>query len=480
MEEFAAQIGGIRMAVDCDIAIIGAGPGGYVAAIRAAQKGATVALVEREHVGGVCLNWGCIPTKTLLSSAERLMQVRKADQLGITVGEVGFDYAAVVANKDRVVTQQRQGTETLLKSNQVQLIRGEATITGPRMISVKSNDGQTVEINAAKGIIVGTGSSESRPPVPGMDLPGVIGSTGALELTSLPKSAVVVGGGAVGVEFATIFNQFGVQTTIVEMLDRLLPLEDKEVSQRLAQSFKRQGIDVRVSTPLKNVESAGGGLRVTVGANGEETIDTELVLIGAGRRPNVEGIGLEQIGVAMDRRGIVVDDQMQTNVPGIFAIGDVTGKMALAHVASAQGEVAVDVILGGEAVMDYGAVPSVTFCHPQVASVGMTEDAARQAGHNVKVGKFSFGANGRSIASGETEGFVKVVADDRYGRILGVHIMHDRATDLIQEAVVAIKLESAVEDLVAAIHPHPTFSEAIMEAALDTEARAIHFYRRPR
>ncbi|TAK22190.1 MAG: dihydrolipoyl dehydrogenase [Chloroflexota bacterium] len=473
----ASERVGVNVARQCDIAVVGGGPGGYVAAIRAAQGGASVILIEREHLGGTCLNVGCIPSKALLASAERLHELRSSAALGIRVtGEIGFDWAAVMNHKERTIRQLRGGVEALVKSNGIELIRGSATLMARDRLRVASAEG-SVEV-AAKNIILATGSSEARPPIPGSDLAGVIGSAEALSLDAVPSSIAVIGGGALGCEFASIYHHFGSRVTVIEMLPSLLPLEDADIGAALGKSFARQGIDVKVGAKVTGMERAGEALRVGIEVNGQSlAIDAEVVLIAVGRVPNTEGLGLDRIGVTMDRRAIAVDAQMRTNVPGLWAVGDVTGKIMLAHVAMSEAEVAVDNALGGDREMDYGSVPSCTYTIPQAASVGLTEAKARAKGRAVKVGTFPFQAIGRAIAGRDTEGFVKVVADEKYGRILGVHVIHSRAGDLIEEAVVAMKLESSIEDLVAAIHPHPTLSEAIAEAALAVDDRAIHMPR---
>jgi dihydrolipoamide dehydrogenase len=461
------------VALEFEIVVIGGGPGGYVAAIRAAQLGARVALVEKEQLGGTCLNVGCIPSKALLASAERLHELRSAEQLGIRVnGEVSFDWAAVQGHKDRTVKQLRGGVELLMKTNGITVFKGTGGLMARDRVRVDGPDGSQ-ELSAAN-VVLATGSAEARPPIPGLDLPGVIGTTAALALEQVPASLAIVGGGANGCEFACTFAEFGSKVTVIEMLERLVPLEDPDLGAGLQRSFQRRGIEVKTGARVLEVSQHEGGLRVEIEANGQRsTVDAEKVLV-TGRAPYSEGLGLDRIGVAMDRRFVRVDERMATSVPGIWAIGDLTGKIALAHVASAQGEVAVENALGHERTMDYSAVPGVVYSFPQVASVGLSEPRAREAGHEVEAGTFPFQASGRAIAARDTEGFVKVVADKKWGRILGVHILHSRAGDLIEEAVVAMKLESSIEDLVAAIHPHPTFTEAIAEAALAAEARAIH------
>jgi len=457
---------------DFDVVVIGGGPGGYVAAIRAAQLGATTALVEKEYLGGTCLNVGCIPSKALLSSAERLHELRASDQLGIRVqGEVTFDWAAVMNHKERTVRQLRGGVELLVKSNGITLFRGTGSLAAANRVRIEGPDG--AQELGATNVILATGSVEARPPIPGLDLPGVIGSTQALSIDAVPPSIAVIGGGAVGCEFASVFHHFGAKVTVVEMMEHLLPLEDADLGNGLARAFGRQGIAVKTGAKVERITGQDGALKVELA--GGEAVDAAKVLVAIGRTPYTEGLGLDRVGVEMERRAIKVDDHMRTSVPGLWAIGDATGKFPLAHVASMQGEVAVENALGhADQAMDYSAVPSVVYTIPQTASVGLSEAKARAAGHEVRVGTFPFQASGRAIAARDTEGFAKVVADEKWSRILGVHVLHSRAGDVIEEAVVAMKLESTVEDLVAAIHPHPTYTEAIAEAALAVENRAIH------
>lgn len=460
-----------------DIAIVGSGPGGYVAALKAAQGGARVAMIEREELGGTCLNVGCIPSKALLASAERLHELRNSAALGIRVdGEVGFDYTAVLNHKERTVRQLRAGVDALLRSNGVQIVQGQAQFLAPDCLQIGTAQSDQV---SARNIIIATGSTEARPPIPGLDTPGIVGSRQALSLPAPPASLTIVGGSALGCEFASIFSHFGSKVTIVEALPRLLPVEDTDLGKGLARIFERQGIAVKTGTRVARFEPIEAGVRTTVShGDREESLDSEMVLTAIGRVPYTEGLGLERVGVRTERNAIVVDDAMRTTVPGIWAIGDVTGRIQLAHVASAQAEVAVSNILGESRQMDYSCVPSCVYTIPQVSSVGLSEERARLEHPGVRVGTFPFQAIGRAIASRNTEGFVKIVADQAWGRVLGVHILHSRASDLIEEAVLAMRLESSIEDIVAAIHPHPTFGEALAEAALVADNRPLHIPRR--
>ncbi len=467
------------MAIETDVAVIGGGPGGYVAAIRAAQLGGRVVLIEKEYVGGTCLNWGCIPSKSLLDAAARFEAIEHAGEFGLKVGSFGYDWPAIVARKQKVVLQLRGGTEGLLKGNGVNVVRGTASFLDSHRLQVRLADGGS-DVVTARSIIIATGSTEGRPPVPGLDLPGVFGSKEGLDLNALPASVIIAGGSAIGVEFATIFAAFGVQVTIVEMLPSLVPLEDAEISRALTQQFQRRGIQVRASTRLEQVRQVDGGLEAVVtGPGGSETLRAERLMVAMGRPPYTDGLGLDRIGVELNRRAIKVNERMQTNVPGVYAIGDVVGG-GLAHVASAQGEVAVENALGHEAQMDYRAIPSVTFCHPQIASVGLTEEKAQQTGQPLKIGRFPFAANSKAIIVGESSGFVKVVAEAKYGQILGVHMIGPDVTDLIAEAVLAIMMEATIEDIAQTIHAHPTLPEALKEAALDADQRAIHILKRRR
>jgi dihydrolipoamide dehydrogenase len=463
-----------------DIAIIGSGPGGYVAAIRAAQLGARVAIVEKEAIGGTCLNWGCIPSKALLESAALVTSAKGAAAMGVDIAGVTADFPRVHAFKDKVVRQMTSGVEGLLKSNKVTVYSGVGSFVTPRRIRVQKADGTSEEITA-KSVVIATGSVEARPPIPGIDSPGVMTSREALSLTALPESIVIVGGGYIGVEFATVYSSFGSKVTVVEMLPTIVPLEDPEIGKALATAFIRQGIAVKTGTRVTKLEPKGAGFAVSLAAgDATETVEAATVLVAVGRTPYTEGLGLDRIGVARDRRAIKVDRKMRTSVPGVYAIGDSIAGIMLAHVASAEGEVAVENALGHEAEMDYRAVPNTVFCQPQVASVGMTEEAARAAGYDVRVGRFPFLAVAKAVAANHQEGFVKVVAESQYNQVLGVQMIGHHVADLIGEATMAIKLETTLEDFAQTIHAHPTLTEALKEAALDADGRPIHIFRRKR
>jgi dihydrolipoamide dehydrogenase len=484
-----------------DLAVVGGGPGGYVAAIRAAQLGLRTALIEKERPGGVCLNWGCIPTKAMLRSADVLETVQHAAEYGVLAGDVRLDYPAVLERKDRIVKGLTDGVASLLKANGVTLLAGHARFTGPTGLEVvavgdsplgpggplydapPAAGGQPVAGVSATSVILATGSTPAMLPIPGADLPGVVTSDGAFLLPEVPRRILIVGGSAVGAEWATMFHAFGAEVTLVELLPRLLPAEDEDIGRALERSFTRRGITVLTGTTVAGIEPAGedgGGplrVRITDAAGGHpRAAEADVVLVGVGRRPNTAGLDLERTGVATDRRGFVeVDDRLRTSVPGLYAIGDLTGRVLLAHVASHQGLVAAGVIAGhAEERMDYRAVPAATFTHPEVASVGLTERAAREAGYDVVTGRFPFGALGRAQTFGATEGLVKVVAERRYQEVLGVHILGPSASDLIPEAVLALELEATLHEITGAIHAHPTLGEASMEASMQALGLPLH------
>jgi dihydrolipoamide dehydrogenase len=461
---------------DLDLLVIGAGPGGYVAAIRAAQLGLRTAVVERDAVGGVCLNRGCIPTKAMLRSADLFTTMQHSGDYGILADNVRLDYESVVHRREKVVKQLTGGVSSLLQANSVPVINGSARLDG-RSVVVTSADGQTQTI-AARNVMLATGSVPATPPIPGADGARVIDSDGALLLDHVPASVLVIGGGAVGSEWANIFHSFGSNVTLVEMLPTLLPVEDEDMGKMLARSFSRRGITVHTGAKLLEVLDGDNGEKIGVieQKDGQQTrVSAEYVMIGIGRRPNTTGLGLEAAGVTTDRRGFVeVDDRLRTNVPGILAIGDLTGKQLLAHLASHQGVVAVENLAGHDKTMDYRVVPSCTFTHPEVATVGMSEAAAREAGYDVRVGTFPFQASGRAMTYGETEGTVKVVSESKYGELLGVHIIGANASDLIHEAALGIRLEATLDDLIDTIHAHPTLAESVHEASLAACGSPIH------
>ncbi|HLQ31267.1 MAG TPA: dihydrolipoyl dehydrogenase [Chloroflexota bacterium] len=461
--------------IEKDVAVIGAGPGGYVAAIRAAQLGASVVCIEKEYLGGVCLNVGCIPTKALIRSAELFATMQHAERFGIHAENVSVDYPAMVKREQTVVKRLVGGVGTLFKSNGIQTLMGLASFNDDKSIAVKLKDGGEEQVKA-KDVIVATGSSPSRPPLPGMDLPGVIDSTGALQLDQVPKRLTVVGGGVIGVEFGCMFANLGSRVTIVEMLSSIIAMEDQDVIKGLDTDLKKLGIEILVNTKLKEIR-ANGPTQVCVVEveGGTNEIEGDVTLVATGRSPNTRELGLEKIGVELNRGWIGVDDDMRTNVPGISAVGDVNGRSLLAHAGFAQGVRAAEVIAGHKSVQDVQLVPRCIYTIPEIAAVGMTEKEARESRPNVKVGRFPFSANGKAQCVGEPSGFVKIVADAEYGEILGVHIYGHEASSLIMEGTLAMRLEAAVEDVFTTIHPHPTLTESMGEAALAVEGIALHW-----
>jgi len=462
------------MTVHADVAIIGAGPGGYVAAIRAAQLGAKVVCLEKRWVGGVCLNEGCVPTKALLRTAEVYALMQESSKYGVVAEQPKVDWAQAQARKAKVVKQLVGGVEVLLKRLDVQVIMGEASFAGGNTLNVRLPDGK--ETVVADNIIIATGSRGMQLPIPGLDDPQIIDYAGALALEALPASVCVIGGGAIGLEFASLFSTLGVQATVVEMLPRLAPLMDASIGEGLAWSLGKRGIDIHTNTRVTGVSRTSGGFVVTMATpDGTRQVETEKVLVAVGRVPNTEGLGLETVGLRPTRKGIEVDNRMRTAIPHIYAIGDVASEgPMLAHVASHQGVVAVENALGHHAVMDYTAVPSCIFSLPEAASVGLTEDQAREQGYDVQPGIFALANNSKALAMGDTEGFVKVVSEANHGAVLGVHIVGPHASDLVLEGTLAISLEATLDEVEHTIHPHPALGESIHEAALAARGRALH------
>jgi dihydrolipoamide dehydrogenase len=461
-----------------DIIVIGSGPGGYVAAIRASQLGFRVAVVERESLGGVCLNWGCIPTKALLRSAEIFNQLKKLNEYGLKAEEIGFDFEEVIKRSRGVAEKMSKGIEFLFRKNKIDVLQGEGSLQPGKKVVVRNQDGQVQEYSA-NHIILATGARSKELPNLRIDNETVIGYRKALAPDHLPGRMIVVGGGAIGVEFAYFYASMGVEVTLVEFLKQgLLPREDKEISQTLLRSFKKQGIKVHANAVVESVEKQEGNIRVSIRDMKKEELiwlETDLVLSAVGISPNTAGIGLDLLGIEMENDFIRVDAFYRTNVPGIYAIGDIINTPALAHVASAEGITCVEKIAGLEVEpIHYGRIPSNTYCHPEVASVGLTEEAAREAGYELKVGKFPFSASGKASAAGENEGFVKLVFDAKYGELLGAHLIGDHVTEMIAGLVVAGNLETTGHELIKSIHPHPTMSEAIMEAAAAAYDEVIH------
>lgn len=465
-----------------DVTIIGAGPGGYVAAIRAAQLGLKVALVEKEYLGGVCLNWGCIPTKALLRNAEVISLLGQGKEFGFTVAGFEADFGAAVDRSRKVSKRLVKGIGALMRKNKVEVIKGVGVLKSPNAVEVTLNAGGARALET-RNVIIATGGRARAIPGIAADGERVLTYREAIVLRELPASAIIVGAGPIGMEFAHIWAAYGAEVTVVEMLPRVLPLEDEEISKEVARAFKRRKVRLLTSTQVRSVEIAPSAARVSVvgkgrpqQSEGEQVLEAECVLVAIGVRPNSEGLGLEEIGARMERGNVVVDERMRASVPGVYAIGDVTGKLPLAHVASAQGIVAVETIAGVETrALDYEFMPRCTYCQPQVASFGLTEAQAVERGREVKVGKFPFRANGKALGLGDYDGFVKIVADESSGEILGASLVGPEVTELLPELVLARNWELTPEEIARAVHAHPTLSEALMEAAHAVFGKAIHF-----
>ena len=460
------------------VIVVGGGPGGYVAAIRAAQLGAKVTVIEKEHLGGTCLNIGCIPTKCLLHSAELIEQIKdQGADIGVKVTGVEVDFPQVIAHKNAISKQLTSGVAGLLKLNKVTKIDGEASFTAPKTLSVKKSDGST-ETMTADAIILATGSVNFAPPIPGLkENPNCIDSTGALSLETLPKSMVVIGGGVIGLELACAYSAFGTKITVVEALDHMLPMLDGDLTAIGVAHMKKMGMEFHLECPVQSVETSPVGAKVVCKNKAGETVsfEAEKVLVAIGRRANTASLNLEAAGLNNDRGRIIVSDKMETNVPGVYAIGDcVMGHAQLAHTASAMGEVAAENICGVPAVYDEKTNPTCVYMEPEAAGVGLTEEQCKAKGLDYKVGKFPMSANGKALILNGGEGLVKIIADAKYGEVLGMHIIGPRATDLIAEGALAIRLEATVDELISTIHSHPTVTETMREAALNVEKRAIH------
>ena len=468
-----------KQIMNFDILIIGSGPGGYVAAIRAAQLGKQVALVEKENLGGICLNWGCIPTKALLKSAQVFEYLNHAGEYGIEVPAGGkADFAAIIQRSRGVADGMSKGVQFLMKKNKVTVIPGTGKLLGGKKVEVTSADGKTEE-HTANHIILATGGRAKELPNLPIDGVKIIEYRKAMSLAEQPKNMVVVGAGAIGVEFAYFYNAIGTEVTVVEFMEQgLVPREDEDISKELSRSFNKAGIRVYANTEVTRVDTSGPGCVVYLKnrkSGQEETLACDMVLSAAGITPNLENIGLETAGVQLEKGLVKVDGFGQTNVPGIYAIGDITPGQALAHVASAEGIICVEKIAGHHpAPLDYNNIPGCTYCQPEIASVGYTEKGARDAGYEIKVGKFPFSASGKAKASGAPAGFVKVIFDAKYGEFLGAHMIGATVTEMIAEVVVARKLETTGMDIVKSVHPHPTMSEALMEAAAAAYGEVIH------
>ncbi|MDY7396151.1 dihydrolipoyl dehydrogenase [Aureibaculum sp. 2210JD6-5] len=457
-----------------DIIIIGSGPGGYVTAIRASQLGFKVAIVEKENLGGICLNWGCIPTKALLKSAQVYDYLKHVDAYGLKAKEIDKDFSAVIKRSRNVADGMSKGVQFLMKKNKIDVIDGFGKVKAGKKVDVTNND-KTTEYSADH-IIIATGARSRELPFLPIDGKKVIGYREAMSLPKQPKKMIVVGSGAIGVEFAYFYHAMGTEVTIVEFLPNLVPLEDDDVSKQFARSFKKSGINVMLESSVTKVDTSGSGVKATVKTKkGEEILEADVILSAVGIKTNIENIGLEDVGIATDKDKIIVNDFYQTNLPGYYAIGDVVDGPALAHVASAEGITCVEKIAGlNPEAIDYGNVPGCTYATPEIASVGMTEAQAKEAGYELKIGKFPFSASGKAQAAGNSEGFVKVIFDAKYGEWLGCHMIGAGVTDMIAEAVLGRKLETTGHEVLKAIHPHPTMSEAVMEAVADAYDEVIH------
>ncbi|MET6991109.1 dihydrolipoyl dehydrogenase [Sediminicola arcticus] len=458
-----------------DVIVLGSGPGGYVTAIRASQLGFKTAIIEKENLGGVCLNWGCIPTKALLKSAQVFEYLKHAGDYGLTVDGFDKDFNAVVKRSRNVADGMSKGVQFLMKKNKIEVIDGFGKLMAGKKIMVTDADGKDTEYSA-NSIIIATGSRSRELPSLPQDGKKIIGYRKAMTLEKQPKKMVIVGSGAIGIEFAYFYNSMGTDVTVVEFLPNIVPVEDEDISKQLERTFKKSGIKIMTSSEVTKADTSGEGVKVTVKTSkGEEIIDADIVLSAVGIKSNIENIGLEEVGIAVDRDKILVNDYYQTNIPGYYAIGDVTPGQALAHVASAEGILCVEKLAGMHVEpLDYGNIPGCTYCTPEIASVGLTEKQAKEKGYELKVGKFPFSASGKAKASGTPDGFVKVIFDAKYGEWLGCHMIGAGVTDMIAEAVVARKLETTGHEILKSVHPHPTMSEAVMEAVAEAYGEVIH------
>ena len=453
-----------------DIIVLGSGPGGYVTAIRASQLGFKTAIVEKESLGGVCLNWGCIPTKALLKSAQVFEYLKHAEDYGLSVKDADKDFDAVVKRSRGVADGMSKGVQFLMKKNKIEVINGFGKVKPGKKVEVDGTE------YSADHIIIATGARSRELPSLPQDGKKVIGYREAMTLPKQPKKMIVVGSGAIGVEFAYFYNSMGTEVTIVEYLPKIVPVEDADVSKQLERSFKKSGIKIMTSAEVTNVDTSGKGVKATVKTKkGEEVLEADIVLSAVGIKTNIENIGLEDVGIVTDRDKILVNDYYQTNIPGYYAIGDVTPGQALAHVASAEGILCVEKIAGQHVeALDYGNIPGCTYCSPEIASVGLTEAQAKEQGYDIKVGNFPFSASGKASAGGHKDGFVKVIFDAKYGEWLGCHMIGAGVTDMIAEAVLGRKLETTGHEVIKAVHPHPTMSEAVMEAVAAAYDEVIH------
>jgi dihydrolipoamide dehydrogenase len=463
------------MASHYDLIIIGSGPGGYVAAIRASQLGLKTAIVERENLGGICLNWGCIPTKALLKSAQVFQYIKHAKDYGITVGEAHADFGAVIKRSRDVANGMSKGVNFLMKKNNIDIITGQGRVKAGKKVEVEK-DGQKTEYSATNIIIATGGRARQLPNIP-IDGTKIIEYRKAMTLEKQPESLLIVGSGAIGMEFAYVYASMGTKVTIVEFMPHIVPVEDEDISKELAKSYKKLGVEIYTNSSVERVNTSGAGCVSTIKTpTGEMTIESDIVLSAAGVVANIENVGLEELGIVLERGKIVTDDYYQTNIAGYYAIGDVTKGQALAHVASAEGIICVEKIAGVAHVepLNYNNIPGCTYCIPEIASVGYTEKAALEAGYELKIGKFPFSASGKAKAAGVPEGFVKVIYDAKYGELLGAHLIGANVTEMIAEIVVARKLETTGHEILKSVHPHPTMSEAIMEATAAAYGEVIH------
>ena len=458
-----------------DVIVIGSGPGGYVTAIRASQLGLKTAIIEKESLGGVCLNWGCIPTKALLKSAQVFEYIQHADDFGINVKDANADFSSVIKRSRDVADGMSKGIDFLMKKNKIEVIMGTAKLKAGKKIEVVDIDGKNTEYSASN-IIIATGARSRELPNLPQDGKKIIGYRKAMTLDKKPSKIVVVGSGAIGAEFAYFYNAMGVDVTLVEYMPNIVPVEDEDISKQLARSFKKSGIKVMTNSSVESVKTSAKGCIVNVKTKkGDEKIKCDIVLSAVGIIANIQNIGLEDVGIATDKGKILVNDFYQTNIPGYFAIGDVLPTQALAHVASAEGIICVEKIAGhNPEPLDYGNIPGCTYCSPEISSVGHTERSAKEAGYDIKVGKFPFSASGKASAAGHKDGFVKVIFDAKYGEWLGCHMIGYNVTEMIAEAVVARKLETTGQEILKAVHPHPTMSEAVMEAVAAAYDEVIH------
>jgi dihydrolipoamide dehydrogenase len=463
------------MASKYDLIVIGSGPGGYVAAIRASQLGMKVGVVERSELGGICLNWGCIPTKALLKSAQVFDYINHASDYGINVKDAKADFSGMVNRSREVAGGMSKGIQFLFKKNKIDHIEGHGTLKKGKKVDVKDSAGKITTYDANHIILATGGRSRELPTMP-IDGKKIIGYREAMVLAKQPKKMVVVGSGAIGVEFAYFYKTLGTEVTVVEFMDRIVPVEDEEVSKQLERTFKKSGMKIMTSSEVTKVDTKGSGCKVTVKTKkGEEVLECDVVLSAVGVATNIENLGLEDTGVKTDKGRVLVDDYYKTNVDGVYAIGDIVKGQALAHVASAEGIICVEKIKGMHVEpLNYNNIPGCTYCSPEIASVGYTEKAAKEAGYEIKVGKFPFSASGKAKAAGASDGFVKVIFDAKYGEWLGAHMIGFNVTELIAEAVVARNLETTGHEIVKSVHPHPTMSEAVMEAAAAAYDEVIH------